>query len=187
MKDKEKQIKLSFGKKSIIFIVLGFLIFVILIILIWFSFENIKKESENLALQKIRIIALANQNIQIESFKVKYKSYLPNLQKIEEMFVDPQNPLKFIEFLEKSSSDAGVILEISPLSFLTEGTVKTVSVRITVKGDFNDILKFLEEIESGKYLLSVESLTISNFEEKSEKGESINKSQAIITTKTLSK
>lgn len=187
MKDREKQIKLCFEKKSIIFIVFGFVLFTILIILIWISFENIKKESENLFLQKVKIINLANQNTQIESFKTKYQDYLPNLQKIEEMFVDPQNPLKFIEFLEKSSFDTGVALEISPLSFLTEGVVKTVSVRITVKGNFNDVLKFLEKIESGKYLLSVENLTISNLEEKSEKGGSITKSQAIIATKTLTK
>jgi hypothetical protein len=187
MENKKSKINLFSGKKNILFTTFVLIIFVLLIFTIWFIFLKIREESNNLFEEKNRIIILEEQNKEIENFKPEYDNYLLNFKEIEEMFVDPKNPLSFIEFLEKTSFSANVNLEISPLSFSTEGALKYVTVKLSVKGDFNDLLNFLENMENGNYLISIDNLIISNYEEKAESANVIKKSQASITIKAITK
>ena len=187
MENKKPKINLFSEKKTIIFTIFVLIIFVLLVFSIWFVFSKVSEESNNFFEEKNRIIILEKQNKEIESFKSEYDDYLPNLKKIEEMFVDPKNPLSFIEFLEKTSIDANVSLEISPLSFLTEGASKLVVVKLSVKGEFNDLLRFLKSMENGNYLIAIDNLIISNYEEKSESANIVKKSQASITIKTITR
>jgi cbb3-type cytochrome oxidase subunit 3 len=187
MENKKSKINLFSEKKNIIFAVFAFVLFILFISSIWFIFLKVREESYNLFEEKNRIFILEQQDKEIENFKSEYDNYLPNFKKIEEMFVDPKNPLSFIEFLEKISIDANVNLEISPLSFLTEGTSKFVTVKLFINGEFNNLLSFLENMENGNYLVSIDNLIISNYEEKTESANVVKKSQASITIKAITK
>lgn len=187
MENKKTIINLLSEKKTIILTIFVLIVFVLLILSIWFIFLKVREESNNLFEEKNKIVILEQQNKEIESFKLEYNTYVPNLKKIEEMFVDPKNPLSFIEFLEKISTNNNVSLEISPLSFLTEGASKLVVVKLSVKGEFNDLLSFLKNMENGDYLISIDNLVISNYEEKAESANVVKKSQASISIKAITK
>lgn len=164
METKSEQIIFNSKKKEVIILLLPvLLVFIILIFFIWLCFEKIKSGSDNLFSQKTQIALLESQANETESFKRKYNDYLPNLQKIDQIFVDPQNPLKFIEFLEQSASGANINLEISPLSFSKDGDLKILSLQLISKGSFSEILGFLKKIEDGPYLLSIQNLAITSF------------------------
>ncbi len=147
-------------KRVIVWVVVVLTVFGILLFSIWLCFEKIKSGSEKLFLERTRIAGLENQVIEIENFKKDYNNYSSNLRKIDQLFIDPQNPLSFIEFLENSALSANVELQISPLIFSKEESYKTVSLQLTTKGNFFEVIKFLEILEKGPFLLSVENLSM---------------------------
>ncbi|MEK7659013.1 MAG: hypothetical protein AAB352_04085 [Patescibacteria group bacterium] len=139
------------------------------VFLIWPAFAEIKKNSDETILQNGRENFIDEQNKEMENFKSNYKSYQPNLEKIDRLFIDPQNPVDFINFLENTTSETGVKSDIS-LAFLPASKSKPVSMpfvsfRISSKGEFLNILKFSNKLELGPYLVEIKNMEI-----KEEKG-----------------
>lgn len=160
----EQNVSNKKNRKPVFFLAFILLAFLLLIFSIFLCFIKIKEASNNLLTIKNEIAILSIQAGDIENFKKNYNDYLPNFQKIDQMFVDPQNPLNLIEFLEASASDANVDLEISPLSFSDEGGLKTLNFQLTCTGNFSDELDFLKNIEEGPYLLSIKNAAFSNLQ-----------------------
>jgi len=158
--------------KGTISAVLASLVFLGLIFSAWMSLEKIMENSRNIVSAKS---ALANSKIQteeLENFRSKYPNYLPNFERINRAIVDPKNPLVFIEFLENSASENNVVLTISPLLFSKEPGLKALTAQILARGDFSDILSFLEKIENSRFLISVNSLIFEYAKESKFGGES---------------
>lgn len=177
----------SFLQKNKIYIIssLFFVSFLILIIFfIWPAMDGIKKESENLILVKKEIAVFLAQSSQLEKFGKNYNNYLPDLEKISKIFVDQQNPLDFIEFLEERASGARIDLEISPLFFSKEENYNIAALQLVAKGGFQSIASFLEKIENGPYLIEIQNLNIRNFEDKKTSTKGI---QANFSIKALAK
>lgn len=188
MEAKKQNIVFNMKRKGFaVWLIVASLVFIFLILMIWFLFGKIKNGSDSLFLEKNKIAVLQKQIGDVESFKIKYNEYLPSLQKIDQAFVDPDNPLNFIEFLEKSAEDSNIELEISPLSFTVEGGLKILSLQLSSVGSFSGNLNFLEKLEKGPYLLYIEKLTLSEFRESKSSKTSSNKIQASVSTKILSK
>lgn len=173
-------------RRPVIFLAFILLAFLLLIFSIFLCFIKIREASSNLLSIKNEIAVLSIQAEDIENFKKNYSDYLPNLQKIDQMFVDPQNPLNFIEFLEKSALDANVELEISPLSFSDAGGLKILSFQLVCTGNFSDELDFLKNIEKGPYLLSIKDAAFSNLHAPKTDGKAAAKQpRAIFSVKVL--
>jgi len=134
--------------------------------LIWPLFEDIKKSSENLILTKDNIAVLKEQALKTENFENNYPIYGPNLQKIDQMFVDLNNPVDFIEFLETTAAGLQATSQISlPRSSPKQTNQNFIIFQFSSKGSFSNILSFIKEVESGPYLIELENLTIQNFQE----------------------
>ncbi len=147
-----------------IFISLFLVIFVICPLL-----NGIKKDSIELISGKNKIVTLEAQNIEAENFKKNYNNYRLNLEKIDQMFVDPANPVDFIKFLENTASKCNVTSQIS-LSFpkdYKKTNQNSVILQFYSNGNFSDLLDFSRKIELGSYLIEVESLTIRDSKESS--------------------
>jgi hypothetical protein len=130
--------------------------------------SGIKNDSAELVLGKNKIVTLEAQNFETENFKKNYDTYKSNLEKIDQIFVDPNNPVDFIRFLENTASECSVTSQIS-LSF-SKDSQKTnqnfVILKFYSNGDFSDLLDFSKKIELGVYLIEIENLTIQEAEEK---------------------
>lgn len=150
--------------KAIVSFAVFLLILAVLVFFIAFSFWKIKKESSIFLAEKSQIAVLTSQSVDIESFKNNYDSYKDNFQKIEAMFVDQQNPLSFIKFLEDSAVLSKVEISISPPSYVQEGAQKFINVQVSCSGQLPGELKFLETIENGPYLVSVQSVSLSGLQ-----------------------
>jgi len=117
--------------------------------------KKIKKQSKDLFFQK-RILEETLKKIESwEEFKKNYPLYRKNLEKINQGFVNPEEPIDFLEFLEKEGASHNLKLEISPVSFQekTKGFLETVGFRISSTGDYQQCLKFLEKLETSRYLI----------------------------------
>lgn len=122
---------------------------------------EIKNSSEKLFSEKANVASFENQAIAIDNFKKNYALYQPNLEKMDTLFVDPQNPIDFIKFLEKTASESKVISKVSIMSLSGENQAAvSVNFQTTLNGDFNNVLTFLEKIESSPVVLEIDNLTI---------------------------
>lgn len=105
-------------------------------------------------------------NLQIEkidNFKKKYDNYKENFQKIDQLFIDSQNPVEFIKFLEKSARDYDADININLISHLANNkTENNPSIIFLIKlvSDSSSVLKFSEKLENAPYLISIQNLTI---------------------------
>jgi hypothetical protein len=122
---------------------------------------GIDENFKDLILAKNDIITLEAQIAEAKNFNENYDVYKPNLDKIDQLFVDPRNPVDLIEFFEKTSADSKITSQIS-LSPLTKTAQKFITLQISSKGSFSEIINFSKKIESGVYLIEIENLTIQN-------------------------
>lgn len=154
------QAKNKIYQTSIIFVLIiagliGFVIYPI-----W---KNIQKNSQQITLDKIEIISMEAESKQLSAFEKDYSAYKPNLEKIDRLFINAENPIDFIRFLESVALGSGITANINlvPLP-KNENSAKLIatSFRIYAQGNFSDILTFAEKLETGDYLVVINSLTI---------------------------
>jgi hypothetical protein len=126
--------------------------------------NGIEKSSKDLILAKNDIATLNAEAAEIDNFKQSYDIYKPNLDKIDQMFVDIKNPVDFIKFLEDTAASCHATSHISLPSSYQQSAKNFIDLQIFSSGGFSDVLSFLKKIENGPYLVEVENLTIQNSE-----------------------
>jgi len=151
----KNQIKLSL----IIFLALSIFI---LIFLVYPLYKDIKDNATELSFKKQDSFYMDNELKNIEEFKKNYKEIGVNLEKGESLFVKSEAPVNFIGFLEKTSENSDVSIEISPSASVKKINDQWYSIvfQINANGKFPDILKFIEKLESGPYLSQIETLNV---------------------------
>jgi len=148
----------------VVFLVLS-IIFVVFSI--WPLFREIKKSSADILSQKAALVILETKTKNLEEFKSYFQEIKPNLEKIDALFIDPEVPVDFIRFLEKTSRESQADLKISP-AFPTQITKEpwpSLLFQLTTTSSFPNFLKFLEKLESSVYLIEIRSLDISRLTE----------------------
>jgi len=139
---------------------------------IWPLIIEIEKNSEYLISAKNNVATLKFQIAEIKNFKNNYATYEPNFEKIDQLFIDPANPVDFITFLEGAASGSGVTSQIS-LPPSSQGTQKSgqnsIVLQLSSKGTFLQMTSFLKKIEAGPYLLEIENLSIQNSDQETNK------------------
>lgn len=137
----------------------------LIVFFIWPLWQGISKDSKTFVSAKNDIITLGDQVIETENFSKNYESYKPNLEKIDQLFFDPLNPVDFIEFLESAAYGSQITSQIS-LPSASQGAKKTaqdfIIFQFSSKGTFSGMLNFAKKIETGPYLLEIENLTMQN-------------------------
>jgi len=141
----------------IIFIVLS----VCLIVLVIYPlFKEIKNSSEELVSEKQKLFSLERKIENLKEFQTLWLKIEPNLKKIDQLFIDPQVPVEFVNFLEKIAKDSEILIEIS--SSLSSKTEKdpwsSLLLQINSTAPFSKFLKFLEKIEASPYLIEIQNL-----------------------------
>ena len=136
----------------------------LIVFFIWPLIIEIKNNSNDLIVAKSNLVNLSSQIDQTNNFKKKYSEYKPNLEIIDQLFVDPNNPVIFIEFLEKEALISKITSQISLTtnSKTSPSSDKYINLQFTTEGIFSNIMSFIKKIEEGPYLIEIEKLTIQN-------------------------
>ncbi len=134
----------------------------IIVLLIMPAYQDIQQSSQEILMQKQELASLENKINNIEEFKANYKDINENLEKTNDLFVKSKTPTDFISFLETSSRDSQIPLEIFPSAAKQEKNDKWKSMlfRTGSISPFSSFLRFLEKLESSPYLLEVQSLRV---------------------------
>jgi len=145
-------------------------------------FKEIKAISQNLFLKKNKIVYLSEERENIKKIENLYKTYQSDLERIENLFVDPEVPIEFVGFLEKTAVSSQIKLEISSMtraaarggdeqsSATTKKTEQepwqSLSAQLLVTGSFSNFSKFLHKLENGPYLIEVLDLNTKKLTER---------------------
>lgn len=153
-------------------IYLSLVIFIItslclIVFIILFLFSGIEKYSQEIPIQKKNISSLQAKIENIEKFKDFYGEIKPNLEKINSLFVDPEVPVDFIGFLEKTSRDCDILINTSLISGKKsdKDSWNSLSFQIVSNSSYPKFLIFLEKIENSPYLIEIQSLNIRRLSE----------------------
>ena len=153
--------KIFFNKKNIIlFLTSLFLILILAIFIIYPLFSAIKKDSADLVSVKKEILFFSQKSGDAGKIKENFSQVEPSLKKIESLFVNSEVPISFIEFLEQTALGCNLNISISPSDNKKSDTDywESMTFQINLAGSYQDILKFLEKIESADYLIEEQSL-----------------------------
>lgn len=130
------------------------------IFLIYPTFKEIKKNSNAILSNKNQAVLTEAEMGELDDFKRKYQSYKPKLEVIEKLFVNSKNPIDFVKFLEKISVDYKLVSDINliPSQNKSEDGFLLSTFQISSKGDISNVLKFIEKLEMGPYLIEVQKV-----------------------------
>lgn len=145
-----------------IFVILSLFL---IVFFIWPIFKEIKRNSGDFISAKNSMVALKLQADEIKFFKDNYQAYKPNLDKIDQMFVDENNPVDFFKFLEDTAYNSQITSQIS-LPSASSGDQQSIIFQFSSKGSFSNVLDFTKKIEAGPYFCEIENLSIKNSSDK---------------------
>ncbi|OGZ70525.1 MAG: hypothetical protein A2980_01075 [Candidatus Staskawiczbacteria bacterium RIFCSPLOWO2_01_FULL_33_13] len=150
-------------------IILFFLLVALMLCLffVYPIFNNIQQGSSDILSYKGKLIFLDAQSKLLDDFKEKYTNQNFDLEKINQVFIDAQNPVDFIKFLEDTAVSSGISADITlDNSAKKKGATESVLVfQLFVKGDFSNILIFSEKLENSPYLIKISTLSIKKQEQ----------------------
>ncbi len=126
-------------------------------------FGVIAKGSAQILSDKKEVAMMELQNKIVGDFKAKHEQYRADLQKINQLFVDSENPIDFITFLESVSADTGASAQINvvaPVKSENQKAGRQIGFEITIDGRYQNILRFAEGLENGPYLVKITNATV---------------------------
>jgi hypothetical protein len=161
MKFNKKILKISF--------VFGLVSFILAYFGIYFSLKQLQKKSQEFAEMQNDFSYLSDRTSNILKIKKIYKDIEPDLEKVNNIFINPDVPIDFIRFLEKTSNDLNIFLNIGSISYKSDKTDTEkwnyMEFQINIAGSFSNILKFINKIENGFYLTEISNINIKKLTE----------------------
>ena len=169
---------MSVKKIHPLLIIFGVLNLLLIIFVIWPLLKQINEVSQNFSSERNKVVYLKAEKENIKKIEQIYKSYESDLNKTEALLFEPESPISFINFLEKTATDSQVKMEISSMikqeqpsnakpgqkssikQQQNEDLWSSLSLQIVISGSFNNTAKFLEKIENGPYLIQITDLNI---------------------------
>ena len=184
-------------KKQITVILIGSLAtaLILFFIFVFFFLKGIKQTSADLVNIKKELFLFQTKLSGEEDVNENYQKIEPDLTRIENSFVDPEVPVDLIKFWEQTALNSGIYINIVPISSSADDKDKKyawgfMNFRLSLFGSFEDLLRFLERIETGPYLIEIKDLSIqklnsSDLVSKEYPGLSVNDVKAILTLKVF--
>lgn len=163
------------AKRKIIIISITFgLLAIALVIFAGYLLSDIKKNSKDIISISKDIAAINSQTDKSEQIKEFFKKLEPDLEKSDKLFVNPELPIDLIRYWEKIAKDVEITIDISPISSKEEtgkDIWKSLQFQLSLAGSFPRVLKFLEKIETGSYLMGIQNLNVKRFSQEELRGE----------------
>ena len=129
-------------------------------LVVFFAYPGLKEINAILTqilTDRANMALISAQSRELAVFKEEYELYKTGIEKIEKLFVDSQNPIDLIKFLEKSAADRGIASNISLSPY--DGNSDFQLTQVSLKGNFSSIIEFARKIENGPYLINIKSFS----------------------------
>jgi len=154
---------MNIKQKNNISIVFFLILFILTFFLVIFPLlKDIQSKAKELSLQENKSITLQLKIDGLERFKDTYKGLEGDLKKIDDLFVNLEVPVEFINFLENEAQQLNLDFKISSASNYANNPNpwSYIIFQATADGNFSDLVKFLEKIENSSYLIEIININI---------------------------
>lgn len=154
---------MNFKKEIIIiFIALGITSLALVFIFIVPFLEGIKESSSQLVEVKRQLASFENKIGSVEKFETTYENITEDLIKANNLLINPDVPIEFIEFLEATAKYSDVSINIYPYALKVGESDRwdSIGFNLILVGSFANFMRFLEKIESAYYLIEIQNLLI---------------------------
>jgi hypothetical protein len=141
--------------------------------------KNIQKNSANLVSQKYDLTLLKKEIETFRDTEVLYQKAQENIDKIDKIFIEPDNPIDLINFLKEKAEKYNLQNEILSLNKTPADSAgqpdpwPSISLQISNTGPFVSFLKFVKNLESGPYLTEILNISIKRLTENEFRGENL--------------
>jgi len=151
-------------KKKIILTSLVILIIstVIVVFIIWPTIKDIRKINQDIYNERVALEKKYLRGQLLRKTLKDFEEIKPNINKITAVFVPENKELEFITSLEKIASKNGVEqeIELQAKNIKTEKGIKILPLKLLIKGNFIQVLKYLKELENLNYYFNISVLSI---------------------------
>lgn len=126
-------------------------------------FQGIRNFSNQFVVERNNLFSIESKIKDLEKFRAEYANISPDLARAESLFVNAELPVDFIRFLEENSQSSGINLKISPsASVAIPGDLWKSSVfQLTLAGSYSGVLRFIDKLENGPYLIGFQNFSLS--------------------------
>ena len=151
-------------KTNISLLVFGVMILAFILFVIRPLFKGIKKDSYDFVSQKDKFISLKKENDSLMKFEEFKNDSSLGLKRINGLFIDPEVPISFIDFLNESAKSSHFLVDISPVNFVrnNKGLWPYIIFRLNFKSSFSDAMQFFDKLEKGPWLVDSLNLRMAN-------------------------
>ncbi len=144
-------------------IIFGAVSLLLVAFLIYPALSDIQKISDDILRDKNSAALITAEAGDLDNFNKNYPSYEANLKKIDQLFVDSDNPIEFIKFLENTADASGVAADINLSSNAPSRAAiasPTTVFQIRATGEFSKMLKFANRLETRDYLIKIQNISL---------------------------
>ena len=151
-------------KTAVISIIFEVIITILFCFVIYSLLSGVRNNSQELILAKRELVLFKTKTEEFEQCKEAYGGLKTDLEKIDELFINPDVPVDLIKFWRKTANDSGLLIDISPTSVEATETTSwdSIGFRLSLIGSFSNFLRFLEKIETAPYLIEIQNLSAKN-------------------------
>jgi len=150
-------------KINITLIIICLLTVLIVVFVIIPLFKSIGSNSKEIAVQKQKAALLESEGLSLRENEASEESSQQFLREVNKLFIDSEIPLEFVNFLENTSKECQLVMDILP-NFETKKEKDSWSYsvfQLASTGSFSNFLKFLEKLENSPYLINIQDINIS--------------------------
>jgi Tfp pilus assembly protein PilO len=139
---------------------------IIVLIIIYFVYiptiENIKEQRLNILNQRMEVEKMYNDSKTLKILKEKLEKIEPQLQLLDNVFINQNRELEFITALESVANKNNVAQKITlnPEIIEADKPYKITPIEFKLTGAFRNLLNYLIDIETLTYYINVSALNI---------------------------
>jgi len=160
-----KIIKLDLRNK-IIFSIIGFFIFIFVVVyfIIFPSIRDIKTIRDEIETQRVDLERKYVKGQSLRQLSEKLKKAEEKIYILDQVFIGKEDGLKFVTTLEDIAGKNGVNQKINllPSIAVDNSYSQLVPLQLFPQGTFNQLLKYLVDLESLNYYINIRSLDFSS-------------------------
>lgn len=139
----------------------------LILFLIYPPLRDIKNNSKAILSNESREALISREITELDNFKKKYNDYENNFKKIDQLFIDPKNPVNFIKFLEELSYGNNIDSDINLISTQANqnNSAPPIAFKISAVGTTSNLVSFIKRLELSSYLVTIINITIKGQEQ----------------------
>lgn len=124
--------------------------------------KGIKRDSRELENQYLKVLKAISAETEVAEFLKFSQAHKDDFEVIENIFVDGKTPIGFIRFIEEIAETSNLAVKITPGIVKKQKGVPwpVMDFQLVSSANYAEFLRFLEKLENGPYLLSVQNTSL---------------------------